>query len=374
MSSPSVTGFVLRAAVVRDLCARPAVLRQLETAVPAGLGVGDARARAVADGVARVLTLAVALDEGAAPPAQDRSLLHEAEERMWDPVDPAVARLVRAHGPDALLALYVLEAAVRREAWRNDTRRRRKRREQPRVPLEPSTAPRPDEREPLDLTAFRLEVERVAAATAQTVGIRHDEALALILGEVSYTAVAARHGRSSNGLWMALSRLRPGWRDLAERGRAAGLGGGLATDLSERVERGVRRAIRWRLIGGLTAALLLAAASGAAVTTAVLQGAPPAATAQRGGEEIPPPQEEGVATQIGRLGALELGRRLGSSGRPPRATPIATDRTRTGQTAGVAAMPPAGGTPPAAAGAPRSPAAHAAAADSCGFGTAALLC
>ncbi len=366
-------GFVLRSPVVRDICARPAVLARLAAAVPHGLGGGDRGAQAVADGVARVLDLIECPEDQMTD--RDRDLLAAAERRMWEPLDPAVVRALGGGGADVLFALVAVEEAVRREAWRADTARRRARH---RDSLGVDVGDR-DERERLDLERFRLEVEVVAERAADRAGIEREEALALILGEARYVEVAARHGRSPNALWMALDRTRDEWRALAERGRAAGLGGGLGLDLDliGRTDRTVRRAVRWRLIGGLTAAILVAVLTGAAAAATLLGGTAPPRSSVPAPEEVAPTADEGIGTQIGRLGALELGRRLGAGGRPAR--PGGTTPASRG------AAPVEGRVRPAAPDAPAAPPVAASSGASqvassppsvadCGFGSAALVC
>lgn len=375
MATTTASDFSLNSPVVRDVCARPAILARLAAAVPSGVGGGDRAAQAVADGIARVLAI-TERDSGSIS-GRDRDLLHAADRRMWDPLDPGTARALAGGGPDALFALFVLEEAVRREAWRVDTARRRGRDRQ-RLPLEEAIG-RDDERERLDLERFRLEVEVVAERTAERAGIEREEALALILGEARYVEVAERHGRSPNALWMALARTRDDWRSLAERGRAAGLGGGLGLDLDllGRTDRVVRRAIRWRLIGGVTAALLLAALTGAALAATLLGGAAPPRAATPPPEEAATPTDEGVGTQIGRLVTLELGRRLGAGALPPRrVAPVSRSRAASAGRVTPSQAPSAPTPKPSAAPAstPSVPSAPPPSSIGCGFGSAALVC
>lgn len=372
MATTTASDFALRSPVVRDVCARPAVLARLAAAVPSGVGGGDRAAQAVADGIARVLDLAER--GGGTASARDRDLLEAAHRRMWDPLEPAAARALAGGGPEALFALFVLEEAVRREAWRSDTARRRSRLRH-RQPLDP-TIGGSDERERLDLERFRLEVEVVAERTAERAGIERDEALALILGEARYVEVAERHGRSPNGLWMALARTREDWRSLAERGRAAGLGGGLGVDLDllGRTDRVVRRAIRWRLIGGLTAALLLAALTGAMIAATLVGGSVAQRPVAPPPEEAAAPADDGIGTQIGRLATLELGRRLGAGALPARRV-VADVRPRPGGASrGAASRVETASTTPPTPVAPSASVAPASPATGCGFGAAALVC
>ena len=101
MATPvhTVTGRTLSAAAIRDVCARPAVLLTLADAVPAGAVTCSAdRRRAVADGVARALELALTLADGHAPTRHDAPLLEEADRRLWEPVTVDLARLLQRTG------------------------------------------------------------------------------------------------------------------------------------------------------------------------------------------------------------------------------------------------------------------------------------
>lgn len=353
----------LSADAIRAVCARPAVLLALGEAIPGGAVSCTAdRRRAVADGVARALELALALAAGDGPSRHDALLLEEAERRLWEPVTADLARVLQRTGPDGLFAYLVVDGAARREAWRADTQRRRA--EQP-EPL-PADLPQLAEREPLDLERFRLEVEHAVDVTARRTGVSDELAYGMVLTEVSYAEAGRRSGRSSNGLWMAMSRLRPEWRGVAERGRAAGLGGGILVRVTDRTEVTVRRLIRWRLIGGTAAALLLAGAIGAAVTASLLEGSAPAVRAPvEPALEASVPAGEGPYGPIGRILAIEAAARLLADGGPTVAQPAAPAPS-TGQ-----ATPSAGGR---ADGTARADGAPSVDGGSCGLGSAALAC
>jgi hypothetical protein len=314
--------------------------------------------------VARALELALALAAGDAPSRHDLLLLEEAERRLWEPVTVELARVLQRTGPDGLFAYLVVDGATRREAWRADTQRRRA------EELEPlsSDLPLNVERESLDLARFRLEVEQAVDITAQRTGVSDDLAYGMVTADVSYAEAGRRTGRSANSLWMAMARLRPEWRGVAERGRAAGLGGGVLVRVTDRTELTVRRLIRWRLIGGTAAALLLAGAIGAAVTASLLEGSAPSMRAPiEPTLEASSPAGEGPYGPIGRMLAIEAAARL-LDGRE-RATPASrgADAPRRART-GVA-------TPPAEGGRGASGADTAASNDaSCGLGSAALAC
>jgi hypothetical protein len=248
------------AEAIRDVSARPAVLLALAEAVPAAAVRGTAdRRRAVTDGVARALEVATRLALGEAVGRRETVLLEEAEQRMWEPVTQGLARLLQRTGPDGLFSYLLVEGAVRREAWRADTQRRRA----DGVDSLSADVAGPAACDPVDLERFRAETEAVARLTVERTGLPAEIALALVARELSYAEAGRRTGRSPNSLWMALARLRPEWRDLAQRGREAGLGGGIAIDLADQSDRLVRRMIRWRLVSGVVAVLLLAAATGA---------------------------------------------------------------------------------------------------------------
>jgi hypothetical protein len=298
----------LSADAIRDVCARPAVLLTLSDAIPSGaVTCGADRRRAVADGVARALELALALAAGDEPSRHDLLLLEEAERRLWEPVTVELARVLQRTGPDGLFAYLVVDGATRREAWRADTQRRRAEEHEPLS----SELPLRAERESLDLARFRLEVEHAVDITAQRAGISDDLAYGMVTTDVSYAEAGRRTGRSANSLWMAMARLRPEWRGVAERGRAAGLGGGILVRVTDRTELTVRRLIRWRLIGGTAAALLLAGAIGAAVAASLLEGSAPSVRAPvEPALEASVPTGEGPYGPIGRILAIEAGTRL----------------------------------------------------------------
>jgi hypothetical protein len=166
---------------------------------------------------------------------------------------------------------------------------------------------------------------------------------------------------------MALARLRPEWQGLAGRGRAAGLGGGILVRVTDRTEVAVRRAIRWRLVGGTAAGLLLAGAIGAALAASWLEGAAPTArTPSEPALEASAPVGEVPSGPLGRLLALEAAARLARGG------------ASGGTDAGASARPPARTSPPAADGRPvatgDSRPAGVQAVGSCGLGSAALTC
>lgn len=254
----------------------------------------------------------------------------------------------------------MVDGAARREAWRADTQRRRA---EPVEPLSPDV-PYPAERDPLDLSRFRLEVEQTVDVTAQRMGLTEDLAYGMVVSEVTYAEAGRRSGRSANGLWMTMARLRPEWRGVAERGRAAGLGGGVLVRVTDRTELTVRRLIRWRLIGGTAAALLLAGAIGAAVTASLLEGTAPPARAPLEAPEASAPAGEGPYGPVGRILAIEAAARLLGG---DRATPSVT-QARTPRDAESAPSAREGGTSGTSAADRRSATA------SCGLGSAALAC
>jgi len=356
----------LSADAIRNVCARPAVLLALGDTIPRGaVTCGADRRRAVADGVARALELALALAAGGEPSRHDLLLLEEAERRLWEPVTVDLARVLQRTGPDGLFAYLVVDGATRREAWRADTQRRRS------AELEPLSSEEPlhVERESLDLAQFRLEVEQAVDITAQRTGVSDDLAYGMVTADVSYAEAGRRTGRSANSLWMAMARLRPEWRGVAERGRAAGLGGGVLVRVTDRTELTVRRLIRWRLIGGTAAALLLAGAIGAAVTASLLEGSAPSMRVPiEPTLEVTSPVGEGPYGPIGRMLAIEAAARL-LDGREL-ATPASrgADAPRGART-GVAAPSAAEG----GRGASRASTATSNDA-SCGLGSAALAC
>lgn len=351
----------LSADAIRDVCARPAVLLALGEAIPSGAVTCAAdRRRAVADGVARALELALALAAGAGPSRHDALLLEEAERRLWEPVTADLARILQRTGPDGLFAYLVVDGAARREAWRADTQRRRT---EPVEPL-PSDVPYVAERDPLDLSRFRLEVEQTVDVTAQRMGLTEDLAYGMVVSEVTYAEAGRRSGRSANGLWMAMARLRPEWRGVAERGRAAGLGGGVLVRVTDRTELTVRRLIRWRLIGGTAAGLLLAGAIGAAVAASLLEGTAPPLRAPLEAPEASAPAGEGPYGPVGRILAIEAAARLLGGDRAAPSVPQA----RTPRDAESAPSAGEGGNSGTTTADRRSATA------SCGLGSAALAC
>ncbi|MBM3680937.1 MAG: YjbH domain-containing protein [Actinobacteria bacterium] len=351
---------------IRDVCARPAALLLLDRAIPAAAApTGEARRRAIADGVARALELAGALARGEAADRRDHVLLEEADRRLWGPVDRELARVLARTGPDGLHAYLVVEGAVRREAWRADQARRRAPRHEP---LSADVAADPG-RDPVDLVRFRRDVERAARVTRERTGLPDEIAVGLVAREIGYAEAARRTGRSPNALWMAISRLRPEWRGVAERGREAGLGGGVLVGTAERTDGLVRRAVRWRLVGGLTAVVLLALAAGALTTAALIERTTPPARAEAP-EPVPSaPSETSPLSQAGRLAALEAARRLAAAAPAPRperpdppaspARPDAASAEAPGAAAGAAGA--ASGAEPATA-------------PSCGLGSAEIGC
>lgn len=348
---------------IRDVCARPAVLLLLGAAVPAAAApTAAARRRAIADGVARALELACALGRGEAAGPRDRVLLEEAERRLWEPVDGELARILARTGPDGLHAYLLVEGAVRREAWRADAQRRRAPRH---ALLTTAVAARP-ERDPVDLVRFRRDVERAARVTTERTGLPDEIAVGLVARELSYAEAARRTGRTPNALWMAISRLRPEWRGVAERGREAGLGGGVLVGTADRADRLVRRVVRWRLVGGLTAVVLLALAAGALATAAVIERATPPARAEAPEAAPPAPAETSPLGHAGRIAALETARRLASARPPgPRSQapiPGASTPPRVGT---IAPAVPATAVPAGATGS---------AASGCGLGSAEIGC
>jgi hypothetical protein len=355
--------FRLRVEAVQDACARPALLLALEDRVPDGAVRGPSdRRRAVADGVVRALLLAQRVETGQTPDQRDRALLDEAEGRLWDPVDAELARVLRSAGPDGLLAVLVLEGAVRREAWRGDAERRRGSRA---VPLDDGL-PVPDERDPVDLAAFRADVERAALRTTARTGLPPGLAASVVAREVSFAEAARAANRSPNALWMALARLRPEWDAVARRGREAGLGGGALVDVADRADRVARRVVRWRLVGGLVAALLLATTAGALAGATLLTGSSPP---PRVAEPAPEPAvDDGAFGTARRLARLEALRRVAP------VAPVAAPAERRVRSADAAASAPAASDAadagvPAAAPTPDAPADA-----GCGLGTADLAC
>jgi len=354
----------LSADAIRDVCARPAILVALGEAIPAGAVTCAAdRRRAVADGVARALELAHALSAGNEPTRHDGLLLEEAERRLWEPVTVELARVLQRAGIDGLFAYLVVDGAIRREAWRTDTQRRRAEQHEP---LSPDLPCRVDG-ESLDRTRFRLEVEHAIDMTAQRTGLTDELAYGMVTTEVSYAEAGRRTGRSANGLWMAMARLRPEWRGVAERGRAAGLGGGILVRVTDRTEVAVRRLIRWRLVGGTAAALLLAGVIGVAIGASWFEGTAPSVRAPfEPTLETSAPAGEGPYGPIGRILAIEAAAQLlggnaatHSSARPQgRAAQARSGQraTTTSSTGGTRGATPVFGT------------------GSCGLGSAALTC
>ena len=342
------------------------MLLALSGTIPTGAVTCEAdRRRAVADGVARALELALALAAGDEPSRHDLLLLEEAERRLWEPVTVDLARVLQRTGPDGLFAYLVVDGATRREAWRADTQRRRTEEHEPLS----SELPLRGERESLDLARFRLEVEQAVDITAQRTGISDDLAYGMVTADVSYAEAGRRTGRSANSLWMAMARLRPEWRGVAERGRAAGLGGGVLVRITDRTEITVRRLIRWRLIGGTAAALLLAGAIGAAVTASLLEGSAPSMRAPvEPAVEASVPTGEGPYGPIGRILAIEAGARLLNDRKP--ATPSSEGAGGPSSTRTGAATPsPTNGDSGASVGGSVAPNGA-----SCGLGSAALSC
>ena len=364
-SITTVSQRALIADVVRDVCSRPAVLLALGEAIPAGAVTCAAdRRRAVADGVARALELALALDRGDSPQRHDGLLLEEAERRLWEPISSDLARVLQRTGPDGLFAYLVVDGATRREAWRADTQRRRAEHLEA-LPLDRAV---PTDREELDLARFRLEVERTVESTAKRTGLDDELVYAVVANEVSYTEAGRRSGRSANGLWMAMSRLRPEWSGLAERGRAAGLGGGVLVRTTDRMDVAVRRLIRWRLVGGVTAALLLAGVVGAVLGASLLDGSSPTPRAPvEPVAEAAAPAGEGPYGPIGRILAIEAAARL-LGGRDAAAPAPTTKAARTARrSAGGGAAAAQSGTAPATGSVTTG-------SSSCGLGSAALAC
>ena len=359
--------FRLSADVIRDVCARPALLLTIGQSLPTAAIVSEGeRGLAVADGVARALELAALLEGGGTVGARDRILLAEAEDRLWEPTDASFVQVLQRTGPDGLFAALVVQGAARREAWRRDTQRRRA------EPLEQLTehtvgaAP-----EPLDVAVFRAEVEQLAEVTARRTGLTRDVALGLLADELSFAEAGRQSGRSANSIWMAVARLRPDWREVAVRGRAAGLGGGLLVDLTERGDRTVRRLVRWRVVGGVTAALLLAAASGALLMASLVDpaSAPRLASARVDLQEAAAPALEDPVSDIGRLLALEVARRLLSErGSRPAAAAAGSTRRPTRGSDQVQAKPTVAAVAAEGAASARS------AGRSCGLGSASLTC
>ena len=142
---------------------------------------------------------------------------------------PELARLLQRVGPEGLFAYWVVDGATRREAWRADAERRRRERLDE-LPIDTAAGV---DRDPIDLRRFRLEVEQAVDATAARTGLPDDLVYDVVTRDVSYAEAGRRTGRTANGIWMALARVRPEWRDVAERGRAAGLGGGVLVRTAE---------------------------------------------------------------------------------------------------------------------------------------------
>ena len=356
----------LSASAIRDVCSRPAVLLALAEAIPAAAAQSlQQRQQAVADGVARALQLALALSRSEDVARTNHVLLEEAATRLWEPIGLESTRVLQRTGPNGLFAYLVVDGAVRREAWRADTQRRR----EELIGELPADTTAEFDRDPVDLTRFRIDVERTAAWTAEKIGIPNDIALGLVSSELSYVEAGRRTGRSSNSLWMAISRLRPEWQGVAARGRAAGLGGGVLVRVTDHVDTAVRRAVRWRLIGGVAAALLLAGTLGALTTASLLDGqAPPPRAFSEPPPEVSASPGEGPFGPAGRLLALEAARRLLANTKP---TPAAkSDANRTAAANQNRAN--SEGVTPAA---PSNPGNQTPAASlSCGLGSAALAC
>ena len=356
----------LSASAIRDVCSRPAVLLALAEAIPAAAAQSlQQRQQAVADGVARALQLALALGRSEAVARTNYVLLEEAAARLWDPVGLESMRVLQRTGPNGLFAYLVVDGAVRREAWRADTQRRREEHVDE-LPIDANTG---FGRDPVDLTRFRIDVERTAAWTAARVGIPNDIALGLVSNELSYVEAGRRTGRSSNSLWMAISRLRPEWQGVAARGRAAGLGGGVLVRVTDHVDSAVRRAVRWRLLGGVAAALLLAGTFGALTTASLLDGqTPPPRAFNEPLPELSANPGEGPFGPAGRLLALEAARRLLANTKPtPTAKSTVTRPTAANQNRANSEAAPL--TSPSTS---RNP--TPAATESCGLGSAALAC
>lgn len=362
----------LSADAIRDVCSRPAVLLVLSEEVPAAaIQSMEQRRQAVADGVARALQLAIALEHASQITRSDQLLLDEATARLWEPIDLERTRVLQWTGPTGLFAYLVVEGAMRREAWRSDTQRRRQERVEE---LRVETVGEQD-RDPVDLTRFRIDVERTAAMTAERIGIPNAIALGLVSSELSYVEAGRRTGRSSNSLWMAIFRLRPEWQGVAARGRAAGLGGGVLVRVSDHVDIAVRRAVRWRLVGGVTASLLLLGTLGALTTASLLEGqAPPTRVLAEPQPEVSAFNGEGPFGPAGRMLALEAARRLSTEVRAPGPKPT-RPRAATPASSGVAS----GAAVPAVSAAllPSTVTvgvANSAPTPACGLGSAALTC
>ncbi len=364
-SAPTAPARLLSADAIRDVCARPAALVALGEAIPDGaVGSNADRRQAVTDGVSRALALALALQRGDAPGRLDLLLLEEAERRLWEPLSRERTQLLRQTGPDGLFAFLVVDGATRREAWRADTQRRRGERT---APL-PEQAPVDAERDPVDLARFRLDVERAVHSTARRTGLSEEVAYGLLVSELSYVEAGRRSGRTANSVWMAIARLRPEWQGLAARGRDAGLGGGILVRVTDRADVAVRRAIRWRLIGGTTAALLLAGTLGAAMAASWLAGGTPTARPPvDAAVEASTPAGEGPLGPAGRLLALEAAAQLlGAGSRVPASARVENGVRRVPEAVAVGG---AAGDPGRRADVPSTPAAA-----SCGLGSAALSC
>jgi len=164
---------------------------------------------------------------------------------------------------------------------------------------------------------------------------------------------------------MAIDRLRPEWRGVARRGREAGLGGGVLVDAADRTDRLVRRVVRWRLVGGVTAAVLLVLAAGALAGASLLERAAPPARPDAADVVQPAPSETSPLGQAGRIAALEAARRLAAS----RMAESAPRVPRPGAVEEVAMDPASTARPSAAAPAPE-PADLA----ECGLGSAEIGC
>lgn len=360
---------LLSADAIRDVCSRPAVLLALAEAIPpAAAQSQQERRQAVTDGVTRALQLAIALSQSEQVTRTNQLLLEEAAARLWEPAGVESTRVLQRTGPNGLFAYLVVDGATRREAWRADTQRRR----QQQIEALPSDATAEIERDPVDLTRFRIDVERTAALTAKRVGIPNDIALGLVSNELSYVEAGRHTGRSSNSLWMAIARLRPDWQGVAARGRAAGLGGGVLVRATERVDLAVRRAVRWRLIGGVTAAVLLAGTFGALTAASVLSGqGPPAQEIVELQPDAAAPVGEGPFGPAGRLLALEAARRLlaqtapATTPKPSSSSGAVPDTKRSVSNTNRASTP----APPVS-----SPGSTTPPTTSCGLGSAALTC
>ncbi|MGI9117521.1 MAG: hypothetical protein ACR2JV_07790 [Gaiellales bacterium] len=130
----------------------------------------------------------------------------------------------------------------------------------------------------------------------------------------------------------------------------------------------MRRAIRWRLVGGAVAAMLLVGALGAVVVASHLSGVPSAARPPV--EPVPEagsPSGEGHYGPIGRILAIEAAARLLGGAGGSKAPAVKSQSAAATASHSLAS-------PATHASGPAAGSATATASRSCGLGTAALAC